>query len=177
MFVYKLMQQWRKRTYKEALSSCCSTTALRQALDWVFSSATLKTMVLRNSSEIEDDPMKVLVVTRHSALLHLFWAPHFLHTFLGGLPVLHVILALICVTYQFANNVKTYVIELIQTWYIFFSWLWRHKCRGFSLAQCFLWWWGKPAENKEHSAVIGSVFCHSWGHNVTSKSKGTPRKF
>ena len=22
------------------------------------------------------------------------------------------------------------------------------KCKCFSLAQCFLWWWGKPAENR-----------------------------
>jgi hypothetical protein len=49
---------------------------------------------------------------------------------------------------------------------------------GFSLAQCFLWWWwGKPAENTERCAVVGSVFCHSWGHYGTANSKGRLRKF
>ena len=31
---------------------------------------------------------------------------------------------------------------------------------------------GKPAKNTERFAVIGSVFCHSWGHYVNAKSKG-----
>ena len=51
------------------------------------------------------------------------------------------------------------------------------NAKGFSLAQCFLWWWGKPAENTERCTVIGSVFCHSWGLNVNTKSKGRGRKF
>jgi hypothetical protein len=43
---------------------------------------------------------------------------------------------------------------------------------------------GQPAENTKHRglvmfsscSVIGSVFCHSWGHYVTAKSKGRARK-
>ena len=49
--------------------------------------------------------------------------------------------------------------------------------RCFSLAQCFLQWWGKPGRNTEHCAVIGSVFCHSWRHYITAKSKGSDQKF
>ena len=37
--------------------------------------------------------------------------------------------------------------------------------------------WGKPAENTERCAVIGSAFCHSWGHYITTKSEGRARQF
>jgi hypothetical protein len=36
---------------------------------------------------------------------------------------------------------------------------------------------GQPAQNIEHCAMIDSVFCHSWVHYVTAKSKGKTRKF
>jgi hypothetical protein len=44
---------------------------------------------------------------------------------------------------------------------------------------------GQPAENTERRglvmfsnyAVIGSVFCHSWGHYVTAKCTGRAKKF
>ena len=51
------------------------------------------------------------------------------------------------------------------------------KCRCFSQAQCFLWWWDKPAENTKRCVVIGLVVYHSWGNYVTAKFKGRPRKF
>jgi hypothetical protein len=38
----------------------------------------------------------------------------------------------------------------------------------FSLAQCFLWWWGKPVKNTERCAVIASEFCPSWGLQIKS---------
>ena len=37
--------------------------------------------------------------------------------------------------------------------------------------------WGKPAENTERCTMIGSVYCHSWGHYITAKSRGRARKF
>jgi hypothetical protein len=68
------------------------------------------------------------------------------------LHVVHVIFALIRVTYQFANDVKIYIIELIKPHTNMVSFF--PKCRCFSLAQCCLWWWRKPAENTECGAVI-----------------------
>jgi hypothetical protein len=89
-----------------------------------------------------------------------------------------VILALIHVKYQFANNVKKqqHIIELIKphtnlvSFFVFLSKA-APKYRYFSLDQCFLWWRGKSAENTERCAVIGSVFCHSRGHYIANKSK------
>ena len=49
------------------------------------------------------------------------------------------------------------------------------KCRCFSLAQCFLWWWGWTAENRSINAVIDSVFCHSWGPYTIAKLKSLER--
>ena len=71
-----------------------------------------------------------------------------------------------------------YIIEPHRNMVYFFVFLSKavSKCRCFSLAQCFLWWWGKRAENTEHCTVIGSAFCHSWGHNITTKSQGRDRK-
>ena len=61
--------------------------------------------------------------------------------------VLLVILVLIRVTYQFANNVKkkcNWVNKSVYKHGLFFAFLSKaaKKCRCFSLAQCFLWWWG-----------------------------------
>ena len=79
----------------------------------------------------------------------------------------------------FATNVKKQqlIIELLinpQTKMVSFVFLSKAapKCRSFGLAHCLLRRWGKPAENTERCAVIGSVFCHSWGQYVTTKSKG-----
>ena len=77
-------------------------------------------------------------------------------------PVLHVILALIRVTYQFANNVKTLKLKKVnKSAYkhgLFFAFLSKaaSKCRCFSIAHCFLWWWDNHW--KIQSLGIGNVF-------------------
>jgi hypothetical protein len=87
--------------------------------------------------------------------------------------VLHAILALIRVTYQFANN--RFVNKATCKHGIFLSFLSKAapKCRCFSLAQCSQW----KIRSAGFGNVIGSVFYHSWGHYVTANYTGRARTF
>ena len=102
-----------------------------------------------------------------------------------------VILALIRLIYQFANNVKNnnnnWVTKAAYNRGLFFTFLSEAapKCRCFSLAQLISVVVGLPEEDTElrgwlmfsSCAVIGPVFCQSWGHYVTAKSTGRVQKF